>query len=230
MTLFKYIEGGGIIGYIIIGLSILAIAFAVAGTLRTRPGRLVPPDQARSLRARAAARDFRGALAESRSAAGNTFVGRIAAVGIDRFLRGPLGGLESRVAMEDASEDETARLFRMIDPIAIIASVAPLLGLLGTVQGMIGAFETVAGTAARSSAYYESLAHNISIALITTFQGLTVAIPCVIVHAWLRSRIDRVIAAASKALEPLALSLEGAGVEAAAASGAAPVPAGAEES
>ena len=119
-----------------------------------------------------------------------------------------LGGLEARAAMEDAGEDETARLFRAIDPIAVIASVAPLLGLLGTVQGMIGAFETVAGTATRSSAYYETLASNISIALITTFQGLVVAIPCVMVHSWLRNRIDRAASEAGRALEPLAMSLE----------------------
>jgi len=66
----------------------------------------------------------------------------------------------------------------------------------------------VAGTATRSSAYYETLASNISIALITTFQGLVVAIPCVMVHSWLRNRIDRAASEAGRALEPLAMSLE----------------------
>ncbi len=208
MTFFKYIEGGGVIGYVILALSVVAVAIAIAAALRTRRDRLVPDGQVRRLRAHAEARDFRAALENCRSESGDTFVGRIAAAGIERALRGPLGGLEARAAMEDAGEDETARLFRAIDTIAVIASVAPLLGLLGTVQGMIGAFETVATVATKSSSYYETLATNISIALITTFQGLVVAIPCVMVHSLLRRRIDRAASDAGRALEPLAMALE----------------------
>lgn len=208
MTFFKYIEGGGVIGYVILALSVVAVALAIAAALRTRRELMVPPEQARRLGALAEARDFRKALDHCRSESGDSYLGRIAAAGIERSLRGPLGGLEARAAMEDAGEDETARLFRAIDSIAVIASVAPLLGLLGTVQGMIGAFETVATAATRSSTYYETLATNISIALITTFQGLVVAIPCVMVHAFLRRRIDRAASDAGRALEPLAMALE----------------------
>ncbi len=208
MTFFKYIDGGGVIGYVILALSIVGVALTIAAILRTRQSRLVPEAQVKWLRVRADGREFAKAMEGCRTAAGDTFLGRIAAAGIDRSLRGPLGGIEARAAMEDAGEDETARLFRAIDGIAVIASVAPLLGLLGTVQGMIGAFETVAGAATKSSAYYETLATNISIALITTFQGLVVAIPCVMVHAWLRRRIDRAASDAGKALEPLAMALE----------------------
>lgn len=212
MSFFKYIEGGGVIGYVILALSIVGLAFAISAIFRTRRSQLVPDEQVKEIRAQADAGDFQQALKDCRSPEGDSFLGRIAAAGIDRSLRGPLGGLEARAAMEDAGEDETARLFRVIDPIAVIASVAPLLGLLGTVQGMIGAFETVAGTAARSSSYYETLAANISIALITTFQGLVVAIPCVMVHSWLRNRIDRAASEAGRALEPLAMSLERIGI------------------
>ena len=77
-----------------------------------------------------------------------------------------------------------------MDVIATIGAVAPLLGLLGTVQGMIGAFDTVATGAANNANYYEALAANISVALITTFQGLVVAIPCVSIYGYLRNRID----------------------------------------
>ena len=142
MTFFKYIEGGGIIGYVILALSIVGMAFTISAILRTRRTQLVPEEQVKELRLQADAGDFQQALDDCRTEEGDTFLGRIAAAGIDRSLRGPLGGLEARAAMEDAGEDETARLFRMIDPIAVIASVAPLLGLLGTVQGMIGAFDS----------------------------------------------------------------------------------------
>ncbi len=211
MTLFRYIEGGGIIGYVIILLSIVGVAFSISAFLRTRSKKLVPRIHAEELRRLSRAGDFEAARDWCRSDKADSFLGRIASAGLDRALEGPLGGLEARTAMEDAGEEETAGLFRAIDPISVVANVAPLLGLLGTVQGMIGAFETVAGTAAKSSAYYEDLARNISIALITTFQGLTVAIPMVAIHAWLRGRIDRAASAASRALEPLASALERAG-------------------
>jgi biopolymer transport protein ExbB/TolQ len=55
---------------------------------------------------------------------------------------------------------------------------------------MIGAFDTVASGASSSASYYEALAANISIALITTFQGLVVAIPCVSIYGYLRNRVD----------------------------------------
>jgi biopolymer transport protein ExbB/TolQ len=55
---------------------------------------------------------------------------------------------------------------------------------------MIGAFDTVATGAANNASYYEELASNIAIALITTFQGLVVAIPCVSIYGYLRNRVD----------------------------------------
>jgi biopolymer transport protein ExbB/TolQ len=76
---------------------------------------------------------------------------------------------------------------------------------------MIGAFEGVASSAVNDAAYYESLASNISLALITTFQGLVVAIPCTAAHAFLRNRVEAVAAEAGDIAEAFALLVEGGG-------------------
>ena len=93
-----------------------------------------------------------------------------------------------------------------------IAAVGPMLGLLGTVFGMIGAFQTI-GTlegAARSN----KLAEFMSLALINTAEGLMVAIPCTVAFAVFRRRIDRLGADAGVIAEELAGLIEqGAGAE-----------------
>jgi biopolymer transport protein ExbB len=118
--------------------------------------------------------------------------------------------LQAREAFQEAGDAETSRLERGTDALAVIASMTPLLGLLGTVQGMIGAFEGVAGGAVSDAAYYEGLASNISLALITTFQGLVVAIPCTAAHAFLRNRIEAIAAEAGKVADEFVHMLEAA--------------------
>ncbi|MSR18078.1 MAG: MotA/TolQ/ExbB proton channel family protein [Phycisphaerales bacterium] len=207
-TLLKFIHGGGVIGYVIIALSVAGLAFAIALAAQVRRSRLAPSERIRELQRLVMEGDLAAALKYCKSEVNDCMALRIAVGGIDRRLRGPLGAYEARGAMEDAGEAETARLYRAIEPLAVIANVAPLLGLLGTVQGMIGAFDTVAQSALRDASYHEQLAHNIHIALITTFQGLVVAIPCVVVHSYFRSRIDATAGEIGRELEPIAQSLE----------------------
>jgi biopolymer transport protein ExbB/TolQ len=73
---------------------------------------------------------------------------------------------------------------------------------------MIGAFETVATTAVNDAGYYQSLAANIAHPLITTFQGLVVAIPCTMAHAFLRNRIEAVAAEAGQVADEFAMLVE----------------------
>ena len=78
-------------------------------------------------------------------------------------------------------------------PINVSASVAPLIGLLGTVQGMIMAFMVTSTTTATGAAKGQELASGIYTALVTTFGGLCIAIPAVLIASWLESRIDRLL-------------------------------------
>ncbi len=89
--------------------------------------------------------------------------------------------------VNDAAQREVHKLRRFIGVFAVIASVAPLLGLLGTVTGMIQAFREVALEGLGSG---QALAPGIYQALVTTAAGLIVAIPALVTYHWLHSRID----------------------------------------
>ena len=93
-------------------------------------------------------------------------------------------------AMETALGEQTAEQFRKIEYLNIIGNLGPLLGLLGTVLGMIEAFEAM-HAAGNSGAKPSDLAHGISTALVHTFLGLFLAIPCLAAFGILRTIVDR---------------------------------------
>ncbi|MFP6873618.1 MAG: MotA/TolQ/ExbB proton channel family protein [Verrucomicrobiales bacterium] len=94
-------------------------------------------------------------------------------------------------AIEDAGSREADKIKRSLRPLSVIAGVCPLLGLLGTVYGMIDAFQKTAqsGGAAKTA----DLANGIYQALVSTAAGLTIAIPVLLLFQWLSTRADRVI-------------------------------------
>lgn len=197
----KYIIGGGWIGGVIVMLSIVALALGVATGLQLRLSVLLPVEKVKRLRSLVDAGDFATALKTCRHPENDCYVFRIAAIALERATRGVFGGIDARHAAEEAGEAETMKLFRLAEPLAVIAAIAPLLGLLGTVQGMIGAFDTVASQAVNDTGYYERLAENISIALVTTFQGLVVAIPTIVLHSWFRAKIETAASEAGAIVE-----------------------------
>ena len=207
-SLLKFVTDGGVIGYVIVALSVVALAVGAAQLALIRRATLLPRSLLEGCRRELAQGRIDRALALCRDGARQAYLARILAAGLARAGSGALGVLQVREAMQEAGDAETARLYRWTDAIAVIASVAPLLGLLGTVQGMIGAFENVATSAVNDAAYYEGLASNISLALITTFQGLVVAIPCTAAHAYLRNRIESISAEAGEAAEEVAVLVE----------------------
>lgn len=108
-------------------------------------------------------------------------------------------------ALEDALADQAARLFRKIEYLSVIGNIAPMVGLLGTVVGMIFAFQEVANS--QGAARAPELASGIYQALVTTVGGLLVAIPSLAAYAVFRNRVDGLVAeaaiVASRALRPL---------------------------
>jgi biopolymer transport protein ExbB len=112
---------------------------------------------------------------------------------LDRVLRAGLAAVgrpkEAReAAVEQALLVETSQLGRGLTMLAVLAGVAPLLGLLGTVTGMIDMFSVIA---AQGSGNARSLSGGISEALICTQAGMLAAIPLLIAHAWLSRRAER---------------------------------------
>ncbi len=207
----KFITGGGAIGYIIVLLSIVAFAFVVVHFVQIRASVQMPRDRINAVKELLRRGQLEQALEDSLLPANDCYFLRTLAPGLKRFIASPFGAFEMKSALEESGIEQTARLYRTMDVIGVIGSVGPLLGLLGTVQGMIGAFETVASSAAHDSTYYEALAANIAIALITTFQGLVVAIPCVSLYSFFRNRVDRLAGDAASEMEEVVAIIESTG-------------------
>ncbi|MFO0914275.1 MAG: MotA/TolQ/ExbB proton channel family protein [Pirellulales bacterium] len=111
--------------------------------------------------------------------------------------------------LEDAAADQSARLMRKLEYLSVIGNIAPMLGLLGTVVGMVMAFAEVATT--RGAAGAAELAEGIYTALITTIAGLIIAIPSLGAYAIFRNRIDYLIAEAAYAAVHACRSLKRTG-------------------
>src|SRR6185312_12568982 len=115
------------------------------------------------------------------------------------------GWQEVEKAMEEATAEQAARLYRRIEYLSVIGNIAPMVGLLGTVTGMLLAFKQVADTEGNAGA--AQLADGIYQALVTTVAGLIIAIPSLGAFALFRSRVDQLVAEAAygalHALSPL---------------------------
>jgi biopolymer transport protein ExbB len=114
---------------------------------------------------------------------------RVFAAGVKR-LGAPLEVLEKQI--QEAGQREVLKLRRFVRALSVIAAITPLMGLLGTIFGMIKAFQTVA-MSADSLGRAELLAEGIYEAMITTAAGLTVAIPVLIGYHWISSTIERLV-------------------------------------
>jgi biopolymer transport protein ExbB len=119
--------------------------------------------------------------------------------------------------LEDTGRHVVHELERFLNALGTIASISPLLGLLGTVTGIIKAFNAIN---AGGMGDPRMLSGGISEALITTAAGLLVAIPALIAYRYLRGRVDRIVIEMEKRTIELAEAVESAPVAAVAQDGA----------
>ncbi|MCX7847148.1 MAG: MotA/TolQ/ExbB proton channel family protein [bacterium] len=176
---------GGIFMYPIVLLGFVGIYFIVDAFLLLRKKKLSPPELKEQLKGLLKEKKYEEALkvCEERPCA----LTRILGAGLRVRHRG-------KVAMEEAFVEHGARegmvLRARISYLNTIAVIEPMLGLLGTVSGMIKAFANVAAMGMGKSSV---LANNISEALITTYGGLVVAIPLMAVFLHLRNQVNSMI-------------------------------------
>jgi biopolymer transport protein ExbB len=104
-------------------------------------------------------------------------------------------------AMEEAAEERTTKFLRQIEWLNLIGNISPMLGLFGTVWGMILAFQTLANSG--GAADPSKLSGSIGIALVTTLLGLAIAIPALAVYAIMRNRVDSLTSEAMVAAQDL---------------------------
>ncbi|MCH2133573.1 MAG: MotA/TolQ/ExbB proton channel family protein [Phycisphaerales bacterium] len=208
-TWWDTVMDGGPVGFIIIALSIIALALCIVHFIQIRRPTLLPAQQLKEVDERLLAGDIEGATAYCMDPANDSFLTRVLSAGLSRYQASAFGVFEIKNAIEEAGQDQAARLYRSTDGLGVIGTISPLLGLLGTVIGMVGAFESMSMSGGSN---YEQLAANISMALVTTLMGLALAIPCVALFTWFRNRIDALASEAGREVERLVTHLESGAV------------------
>ncbi len=167
-------------------VSFILVALIMMNMLQVRRDILLPSQFVEEFEQKLNAKDFQGAYEFAR--ADESFVGRVLAAGMGRLSRGYPEAVEG---MQEAGEDENMSLEHRLSYVALIGSVAPMMGLMGTVQGMIKSFDKIA--LSPTSPKPSELADGISTALVTTLIGLLLAIPAMVFHSILKNRIQRLV-------------------------------------
>ena len=173
----------------LIACSILALALIVERFIALKTARVVPPkllDEAITVSAKGVpAPDVVAQLAQ------NSALGEVLASGLRTLNSEPQATEEDvRASMESTGRAVAHRLEKYLNALATIASAAPLMGLFGTVVGMIEILGSQGGGNTMAGGNPAQLAHGISIALYNTAFGLIIAIPTLIFWRYFRSRVD----------------------------------------
>lgn len=189
LDVWGLLEAGGTIGWIIVASSVWMVALLLQQLLILRRRALMPAGLAQEVHARLGAGQITEALEACQ--ARPSFLAYVLAAGLRETDRG-YGAVEK--ALEDSSQQQAARLFRGLEYFTVIGTVAPMLGLLGTVWGMILAFMEFEQ---KANPQVSELAPGIYKALVTTLQGLVVAIPALTLYAVFRNRVDELVSQAS---------------------------------
>jgi biopolymer transport protein ExbB len=203
-TLMDSIIAGGWIGGIIIILSIVAVAFMIEHAISIRKERLMPAAQLDQLEEMIAAGKVREATEYCQDPKNYSLASDVVLAALERYQSSEFGFADYKSAAEEAGEENTARLYRKTDMLSVIGAIAPMLGLFGTVEGMMEAFNTIA---LQEKVYPRDLADSISKALVTTWLGLIVAIPTMAVFSYFRNKIDSIVSECGKHVERVLMPL-----------------------
>lgn len=179
------LKTGGVVGGLIFMLSLCMVYLIVEHMLGIRRRALIPEDLAAAVHRQVTDRKFDDARKQCELQ--TCFLGHVLRSGLSVV---DLGYQDVDKAMEEAAHEQSARLLRRIEYLHLIGTLAPMLGLLGTVWGMITAFMEFE---AKANPAVSELAPGIYRALVTTMMGLTVAVPAFAGFAIFRNRIDELV-------------------------------------
>jgi biopolymer transport protein ExbB len=183
--MWTYFERGGPIMWPLLALSILGVTVIFWRWWALRQATAGVPAFLKELRGKLVARDVAGAIGVCERHGGP--VASIVKAGLLRFGRSKD---EVERALQDASAHELSVLERGLPVLATVAMIAPLLGFLGTVTGMINSFEALASVGLNNPA---AVAKGISEALITTAAGLAIAIPVQMAYNYFVTNINALV-------------------------------------
>ena len=205
--MFSIIQAAGWPIWPLILCSILALAFIVERAIKLKRSRVLSSGLVND--AIGISRDAVPAPDMVNQLARNSALGEVLAAGWRAINSNPrCTPQDMRAAMENTGREVAHRLERYLPAIATIASAAPLLGLLGTVIGMIDIFGSQASSGSLAGGNPEQLAHGISTALYNTAFGLIVAIPTLICWRYFRAKVDGYVLELELSAERFARHLE----------------------
>ena len=184
--MFSIIQAAGWPIWPLLLCSVAALALVIERFTSLRSARVLPPrllDEVISVtRSHLPTADVVNKLAD------NSMLGSVLATGLRAVIADPrVTEATLRDTFETAGRSAVHRMERYLNSLGTIASAAPLLGLLGTVIGMIEIFGSQAPTGGNNPAL---LAHGISVALYNTAFGLIIAIPSLMLYRYFRGRVD----------------------------------------
>lgn len=187
--MFSIIQAAGWPIWPLIVCSILGLALIIERFLSLKTAKVAPPQLLDEVLA--ASRTALPAADVVEQLSKNSALGEVLASGLRALQAKPTSSDdELRSALESSGRLVTHRLERYLSALATIASVAPLMGLFGTVIGMIDIFGSQSPMGGAAGGNPAQLAHGISIALYNTAFGLIIAIPALIFWRYFRARVD----------------------------------------
>lgn len=197
------IAGGPIVWFVLLPLSVLTVYLIADMFISIRASKLVPPSASSAIID--LCNKFPAVQIPVRLKDSDDLLSRAVSRTIEKVLN-----CRSSVKMQEAGADslfEQARpLLGRVEWCSMIGNVAPMVGLLGTVYGMIKAFNVLGLSAGQPPA--DKLASAIAIALITTFWGLAIAIPALVVCGVFRNKIETIVSDAAVELEKILAQID----------------------
>lgn len=185
LWIIEVFRKGGIVMYPILLCSVLALAITTERLFSLKKKRVIHPEILQEIRKYWYSKEIDKAITICQNT--DIAMSRILKAGLLRFN---YGILEIERAIEGAGNHEATLLTANLRGLGVIANLAPLLGLLGTVTGMIKAFGAIAEKGTGNPAI---VASGIAEALITTAAGLIVGIPALTVYYYLKGKVDRLV-------------------------------------
>lgn len=175
-------------GYLLIflALSVTLVSLFVMNMLAARRETLCPQELVDSFEEKLNEKEFQAAYDMART--DESVLGQVLSAGLAKLSRGYGKAIEG---MQEVGEEESMKLEHRLSYMALIGNLSPMIGLFGTVQGMIESFQVIA--IGGSTPKPAELAEGISTALFTTLVGLAVAIPAIAAYNILRNRVSRLL-------------------------------------
>ncbi|NWF37485.1 MULTISPECIES: MotA/TolQ/ExbB proton channel family protein [unclassified Mariprofundus] len=183
--MIEFIQQGGVVMYFLLAASVLSLTIIIERGWSLRRSVVIPLGEVKKIETAVRSGDVKAAMQTCQGH--NTAMSRILWVALAN--RGVHRSVIKEI-LEESGRQEVAHMDRFIGVLGVIAAVSPLLGLLGTVIGMIEVFQQISLVGVGKA---DVLAGGISKALNTTAFGLSVAIPSLVAYRFYESRVDRFV-------------------------------------